>query len=82
MSTSERVLYTDSNFVKFFIAACTPQNWCYGYTIFVYAHYPIRQKCISVLFNLHKLFYKNLFNSSEDVLQCHKSPTDVVLRLI
>ena len=63
------------------IDAMVIQYLCMHITLYV-KNVSVVWQYISVLLNLHKLFYKNLFNSSEDVLQCHKSPTDVVLRLI
>ena len=94
MSTEERTLYTDINFVKKSLLHVHLRSdamvllWlCIYITIYLKKYlehaniYPYCSILINCIFQF--IFFKTkLFNLSKDFLQCYRSPNNFVLRLI
>ena len=64
MSTEERTLYTDINFVKkSLLHLRTPKKWCNGFIMVVYIYHTIFEEIsrtgqyISILLNFNKLYF-------------------------
>ena len=84
MSTSDRVLCTKNNFIKNFIATGTLKKWLWLYHSCVCTYLKnvsVIRQYIFILFNFSRLYYYNLFNSTNNFLQCYESAINFLIKL-